>query len=160
MKICLECAHGGHLDEMLSIIDAFKGHDIFFVTIKAETTKDLGQMAKVYYIRNLRNLAGLTKIAQIIIITLYLILLILPCIRILLKEKPQVIVSTGGGSTIPLCYFGKLLGAKIIYIESMTRVNQPSGTGKLIHPIADLFLVQWESMLRFYRKAKYWGKVI
>ena len=91
---------------------------------------------------------------------LYMIKLFYSCLRILIKEKPHVIISTGGGSTIPLCYWGKLLGAKIIYIESMARINHPSGTGRIIYPISDLFLVQWKSMLKFYRKAMYKGQVI
>jgi UDP-N-acetylglucosamine:LPS N-acetylglucosamine transferase len=158
MKICLECAEGGHLDEMLSIVDAFEGHDIFFVTTRAETTEDLWEVAKVYYVREQYNIKH--RVFIIPIELFYMVKLLFSCSKILLKEKPQVIVSTSGGSTIPLSYLGKLLGVKIIYIESMARINQPSGTGKLMHPIADLFLVQWESMLKFYRKAKYWGRVI
>ena len=158
MRICLECAEGGHLDEMLSVIDAFEGHDVFFVTTRAETTEDLWKIAKVYYAREQYNVKH--RVFIIPIELFYMVKLLFSCSKILLKEKPQVIVSTSGGSTIPLCYLGKFFGVKIIYIESMARINQPSGTGRIIHPIADLFLVQWESMLKFYRKAKYWGRVI
>ncbi|MCZ7393667.1 MAG: PssD/Cps14F family polysaccharide biosynthesis glycosyltransferase [Candidatus Methanoperedens sp.] len=158
MKICLECAEGGHLDEMLSIIEAFGGHEIFFVTTFAETTRDLKEIAGVYYVREQYNVKH--RVFIIPIELFYMIKLMFSCLRILLTEKPQVIVSTGGGSTIPLCYLGKLFGAKIIYIESIARVNQPSGTGRIIYPIADLFLVQWKSMLRFYRKAMYKGRVV
>jgi len=158
MKICLECAEGGHLDEMLSIIDAFEGHDIFFVTTKAPTTEGLDKKYKVYYIR--RQYSTKQKWAIYLRELLLLPQLIVHSLTILLKERPRVIVSTGGGATLPLCYLGKLLMVKIIYIESLARINQPSGTGRLIHPIADLFLVQWESMLKFYKKAKYWGKVV
>jgi beta-1,4-N-acetylglucosaminyltransferase len=158
MKICLECAEGGHLDEMLSIIDAFEGNNIFFVTTKAKTTEDLWKIANVYYVRDQYNVKHHFSIY--IIELLYMIQLLYSCLRILIREKPQVIISTGGGSTIPLCYWGKLLGAKIIYIESMARINHPSGTGRIIYPIADLFLVQWKSMLKFYRKAMYKGRVI
>jgi UDP-N-acetylglucosamine:LPS N-acetylglucosamine transferase len=143
---------------MLSLIAAFKGHDIFFVTTKAPTTEGLDQKYKVYYVRRQYNT---NQRWNIYLRELFLMFRLLEVsLIILIKERPKVIVSTSGGSTIPLCYFGKLFGVKIIYIESMARINQPSGTGKLIHPIADLFLVQWESMLKFYRKAKYWGRVI
>jgi UDP-N-acetylglucosamine:LPS N-acetylglucosamine transferase len=158
MKICLECAEGGHLDEMLSIIDSFEGNTIFFVTTRAKTTEDLSKIANVYYVREQYNVKHL--FSMYIIELLYMIQLFYSCLRILIKEKPRVIISTGGGSTIPLCYWGKLLGAKIIYIESMARINHPSGTGRIIYPIADLFLVQWKSMLKFYRKAMYKGRVV
>ena len=158
MKICLECAEGGHLDEMLSILDAFKGHDMFFITTKAPTTEGLDQKYKVYYVREQYDTKQKWAIylRELILMSKLLIVSFI----ILVKERPKAIVSTSGGSTIPLCYLGKLFGVKIIYIESMARIDKPSGTGKLIHPIADLFLVQWESMLKHYKKAKYWGKVI
>jgi UDP-N-acetylglucosamine:LPS N-acetylglucosamine transferase len=163
MKICLECADGGHLDEMLSILDAFDEHAVFFVTFNTMTTKELPKVAKTLYIKNFKGAIDpvkLPKPAFWLYTILYLVRRVIPCFIILRKERPDVIISTGGGVTIPLCYLGKLLGVKIIYIESMARINQPSGTGRFIHPIADLFLVQWESMLKFYRKAKYWGRVI
>ena len=160
MKICLECGIGGHLNEMLNIIDAFEGHDIFFVTYRGETTKDLGDTAKTYYLRNGPKLTNIFLIDMLILV-LYSIRIILPFVKILFKEKPRVIVTTGGDATVPICYISKLFGVKIMYIESLARVSTPSGIGKLVHPIADLFLVQWESLLKKYgKKAKYWGKVI
>lgn len=158
MKICLECAEGGHLNEMLNIIEAFNGHEIFFVTTKAPTTIELNKNYKVYYVRRQYNIKN--KWAIYVREVLLLPKLFIWSIAIILKERPKLIISTGGGCTLPLCYLGKLLGVKIVYIESLARIHQPSGTGRLIHPIADLFLVQWESMLKFYKKAKYWGKVI
>ena len=161
MKICLTCAAGGHLDQLISIMDAFKEHDIFFVTVKSETTEELKKIAKTYYTKDVSNSI---KIARIHLYTftlaLYYLQLILPCIKILLKEKPDVIVGNGGSATLWLSYLGKLMGAKIVYIESLARVRDLSGTGKLIYPIADLFVVQWESLMEKYSKAKYWGKVI
>jgi len=163
MKICLECADGGHLDEMLSILDAFDEHEVFFVTFNTMTTRELPKVAKTIYIKNFKGAIDpvkLSKPAFWLYTILYLVRMVIPCFMILKKEQPDVIISTGGGVTIPLCCWGKLLGVKTIYIESMARINQPSRTGRILHPIADLFLVQWESMLKFYRKAKYWGRVI
>ena len=79
-------------------------------------------------------------------------------IGILIREKPDVLVSNGGLLPIPFSYIGKLFGSNIIYIESAARVTTASGAGKLVYPIADLFLVQWKSLLKQYgRKAKYKG---
>lgn len=75
----------------------------------------------------------------------------------LLKDRPQAIVSTGGGMSIATCLLGKLLGAKLIYIESGARVRSPSKTGKLLYRYADLFIVQWEPMLEVFPKAVYGG---
>lgn len=158
MKICLECAEGGHLDEMLNIMEAFEGNDIFFITTKAPSTEGLSDNFKVYYTR--RQYETRTKLAIYIREMLLIIKLAINVFYILFKEKPKLIVSTGGGSTIPLIYWGKIFGIKIMYIESLARVNSPSLTGRIVYPVTDIFLVQWESMLHFYKKAKFWGKAL
>ena len=56
-----------------------------------------------------------------------------------------------------MCYIGKLFGSKIIFIETYANMNSKTLSGKLVYPIAHLFLVQWESMTKLYPKAKYIG---
>jgi UDP-N-acetylglucosamine:LPS N-acetylglucosamine transferase len=149
MKICL-VGSGGHLTQILQLMDAFEGYETFFVTYNSETTKNLKNtyLIKHYGERNIH-------------LFLMMINITLKAFSILIKEKPDVIVSTGAEIAIPICYIGKFMGKKIIYIESLSRIRTRSGTGKIIYPIADLFLVQWQSLLKRYgKKAQYWGKVI
>jgi len=150
MKICLACTHGGHFVEMMCMLDTFKKHDYFFVTYKSEATSNL---ENAYFLK-FEDKGLKAKIM--------LIKTLLKAFKIIIKEKPEVIISTGGGEiAVPFCYIGKALGAKVIFIETLARITTPSGGGKIVYPIADLFLVQWESLLRKYgTKAKYWGKVI
>lgn len=149
-KICLACTHGGHLGQMMRLLDAFESHDYFFVTYKSETSKNLKNAYLIPY------KYGIIYTRIIWLLTIFIALFIL------IKERPKIIVSTGGGDiAIPFCYMAKLLNIKIIYIESIARINTVSLGAKLIYPIADLFLVQWESLLKYYgNKAKYWGRVI
>ena len=76
-----------------------------------------------------------------------------------MKEKPDVVITTGALVAFPICLIAKIFGKHIIYIESFARVNSRSLTGRLLYPISDLFLVQWEEMLKFYPKAKYVGGI-
>jgi UDP-N-acetylglucosamine:LPS N-acetylglucosamine transferase len=81
--------------------------------------------------------------------------------KILIIEKPKVVISTGAEIAIPVFYMAKLLKIKTIFIESWCRVFEPSTTGKSIYPIADIFFVQWKQLLKKYgKKAKYEGAVI
>ena len=150
MKIALVCSHGGHLTELLCIIDAFEGHNIFFVTYDSEMTKNL----KNSYLLNWYGWNFKGKLNEIITI--------FQAFKILMKEKPDVIVSDGGGEiAVPFCYVGKILGAKIIFIESLAKITTPTAAGKLFYPIADLFLVQWKMLLnKFGKNAKYWGTIL
>jgi len=145
MKICLACSAGGHLTEIRQIMGAFAGHKSFFVTFMREDSKELKE---AYYIEDpKRNPFSLFKN-------------VFQSFSILRHERPDIIVSTGAGVAVPLCYLAKLMGKKVIFIESFCRVKEPSFSGKLVYPIADLFLVQWAQMLSKYgKKAKYWGAV-
>lgn len=79
-------------------------------------------------------------------------------LKIIKKNKIDVIISAGPGISIPFFYAGKLLGKKLIFIESWSRVTTKSSSGKLIYPIADLFFVQWKENLKNYPKALYKGR--
>ena len=79
--------------------------------------------------------------------------------QILRCEKPDLIISTGAAVAVPFFYLGKVMGAKLIYIEVFDRIDAPTLTGKLVYPITDRFIVQWEEMLRIYPKAICLGSI-
>ena len=79
--------------------------------------------------------------------------------KILREQRPDTVITTGALIAFPFCLLGKMMGAKIVYIESFARVHSRSLTGRLVYPFADLFLVQWESMLQLYPKAKFVGGI-
>lgn len=157
MRICLTCPPGGHLDELMSIMDAFKGHDLFIVTRHARTSGKLKGIQRIYYVKNLPK----PSLLGIYISSLfYCVYILLPCIKILFDERPDVIMGCGGEENLIMSYLGKIMGVRVIYIESLARVNDLSISGKFILNIADLFLVQWRGLAHRYKNAQYWGKVI
>lgn len=144
MKIALICSHGGHLTEMLYLIEAFEDHDIFFITYDNPRTKNLNY--KKYLFPNFgENYFEFIKNSYRII-------------TVLIQENPDIIVSNGSEIAIPFFIVGKLLKKKTIFIECYTRLDMPTFTGKIVFPITDLFLVLWPEMLNNYgRKAQYLG---
>lgn len=79
--------------------------------------------------------------------------------NILRREKPDVVLSTGAMIAFPALLLGKLMGKKIIFIECMFNVDEPTLTGKLAYRFADLFIVQWEEILQIYPNAVMGGRV-
>ena len=79
--------------------------------------------------------------------------------KVLKKEKPDLIISSGAAVAVPFFYLGKLFGAKLIYIEVFDRIDKPTMTGKLVYPITDKFIVQWEEMKKVYPKAINFGSI-
>ena len=146
-KIGLICSAGGHYTEMLQLWGAFEGYPKFLLTYREVTTKD---QKGAYYVENIFRgpLAFIKGVVK--------------TFMILLKERPTVLFSTGSEIAVPPFYFGKFLfGAKLIYLESCAQIFRPSMTGKWVYPISDLFLVQWEPLLKKYGpKAKYVGGLV
>ena len=131
---------------MLQLQEAFEGHETFFISYDSRRTRDL---ERKYLLRNIGKNPLLMAYA------------LFPVFRILRKEKPKLIISTGAEIAIPAFYLAKLFRIKTIFIESWTRVLQPTGTGRIVYPVADVFLVQWERLLTKYgKKAKYEGAII
>jgi len=147
MKIALVCSQGGHLTEMLFLMDAFDGHDIFFVTYTNNRTKKLKY--KKYLIEEIGT--NIWKMLKAFFQTF----------KILKKEKPNLIISTGPEIAIPATILARFMKIKTIYIESWCRVKTKSGTGKLLYYLSNYFLVQWPGLLKKYgKKARYEGAVI
>lgn len=149
MKVCLVTSSGGHLTETLQLLDTFVEDEIFFVTWTGAREADVRAIAPAYFIEPfgtnpLRLLRSLPLV-----------------LRILLREKPDVIVSLGAEIALPFFYLGKFLAIKTVFIESWCRIDGLSKTGRLVYPVADAFYVQWPQLLKVCgRKARYEGAVI
>lgn len=146
-KIGLICSPGGHLVEVLQLLEAFEGFPFFILTYNEKATMDQNN---IYHIMNFAKNPFL------------LIKGVLKILHVFLKERPKVLFSTGAEIAIPSFYIGKFLfRAKLIYLECCAQVYTPSLTGKLVYPITDLFLIQWEPLLKRYGpKARYVGRLI
>ena len=116
-------------------------HNKYFVTFWADSLKEFTRKHKVYCITHPRhNPFRLLKNC-------------VEALLLLLKEKPDLIISTGADVAVSTCIFGKLMRIKMIYIESGGYVTTPSISGRLVYPFADLFIVQWEEALKNFPKA-------
>ena len=150
MKICFVASSGGHWEELMCLKRIALENESFYVTEEGGQASD-SNLENLYLVPQMNrkeenfllHLGGLFRQAT----------------RILKKENPKVIITTGALIAYPFCLIQKLRGGKVIYIESFARVNDASLTGKLVYPFADLFLVQWETMLEVYPKAKYVGGI-
>lgn len=160
MKIGISCGSGGHLSQILELMDAFDEHDTFFVIVKSQVTEgiNLNNVRFIIHPPKPKKLFGISL--HKLQLTLYYIRLSIPCLRIILVDKPDVLVGHGGEATLILFYFAKIFRTNLIFIETVERVNELSGTGKLVYPITDLFIVQWETLKNKYENSVYWGRII
>ena len=148
IKVCLVGSSGGHLTHLYMLKSFWQDKDRFWVTFDKEDALSLLKEEKMYTCyyptnRNLKNLIKNTFLA----------------IKVLSKEKPDLIISSGAAVAVPFFYIGKLLGAKLIYIEVFDRIDKPTMTGKMVYPIVDRFIVQWEEQKKVYPKAINLGSI-
>ncbi|MFR1757266.1 MAG: polysaccharide biosynthesis protein, partial [Thomasclavelia spiroformis] len=80
-------------------------------------------------------------------------------LKILPKEKPDLIISSGAAAAVPFFWLGKMFGAKTIYIEVFDRIDAPTIAGKICYPVTDKFIVEWEEMKEVYPKAINLGSI-
>ncbi len=153
-KILFISSTGGHLEELLQLKPLFKKYDYNIITEKDESNISL----KEEYGNKLYFLPYGTRAKLFSYIFKYLYLCI-KTVYLYCKIRPKIIITTGTHTAGPMCILGKIFGSKIIYIETMANINKKTATGRLIYPIADLFIVQWEEMLKLYPKAVYGGVI-
>ena len=151
-KVLFISSTGGHFNELMQLKPMFEKYDYHIITDK--TNKDLVQQyeKKIYFL----PYGTRSKIFSYIIKYFYLCM---KTVFLYFKLRPKYIVTTGTHTAGPMCYLGKLFGSKIIYIETFANSNTKTVTGRLIYPIADLFIVQWKEMLKLYPKAVYGGSI-
>ena len=144
---------GGHLNELLMLKDMFNKYDYEIITEKDPTNmglKDKFGKKKVKYLIYATQKNKLT----------YAIKLLANCFVSLyyfIRFRPKFIISTGAHTTGPMCCIGKIFGSKIIFIETFANSKSKTMTGRIVYKFADLFIVQWESMLELYPNAVYGG---
>lgn len=148
LKVCLVGSSGGHLTHLYMLKPFWNCKNRFWVTFYKEDAVNLLEGEKFYPCyyptnRNIKNLIRNTIVAW----------------KILRKEKPDLIISSGAAVAVPFFYLGKLFGAKLVYIEVFDRINKPTMTGKMVYPIADMFIVQWEEQKQVYKKAINLGSI-
>ncbi|MBQ7140969.1 MAG: polysaccharide biosynthesis protein [Bacilli bacterium] len=151
-RILFISSTGGHLSEMLQLKPMFKKYDYHIITEKTKSTIGL----KDKYKNKVNYLVYGTKHYMFPYIFIF-IYNIFKSLFLYIKIRPKVIITTGTHTAVPMCYIGKLFGSKIIFIETFANSETKTLSGKLVYPIANLFIVQWKSMLKLYPKAIYGG---
>jgi len=143
------CSSGGHLAQLVALKPWWSAQRTRWVTFPTPDATcllvDEDVVAAAYpTTRNLPNLLRNTLLAA----------------RMLLRERPDVIVSSGAAVAVPFFVFGKLLGIPTVYLEVFDRLDTPTLTGRLCQPFTDRMLVQWDEQEQLYRNATVVGPVL
>lgn len=161
------CSEGGHFAQMMALNQLFGQYHSVLVTDNYRANKEMPALQNIEEIAFVGGIADSRKEnaknshndSRLTYLKGYL-KLFGQCFKVLNKYKPRVIVSTGSNVAVPLFWFGKFFGSKLIFIETRAHVYNKSLTGKLVGGISDVVIVQWKEMLDVYKKAEYYGVLV
>jgi len=149
-RVCLVASSGGHLAQLMPLEPWWSSWHRTWVTFETQdavsSLRDENDVVWAYHptTRNLGNLARNFVVA----------------IRVLLRTRPDLVVSTGAGVAVPFFVVAKLLGIPTVYIEVYDRLETPTMTARLCRPITSLFCVQWDEQRSLYRGAHVIGTLL
>lgn len=149
LRICLAASAGGHISQLLKLSQCWADHNTFCVTTTRVVEEQVRKYGNVYVVGECNHQHPLLVLATL-----------MRCLKVIAGEKPDVVISTGAAAGCIMCFIGKLLGAKVVWIDSITNVHRISLSGRLVRPIADLFLVQWPHLTQQYKKVEFAGTLI
>jgi len=148
IEVLLVSSPGGHLHQLLALRDTWATFSHAWVTLDHSDARSLLDGQKVHYAhgptdRNLGNLLRNLFLAW----------------RLLRTLRPAVMLTTGAALAVPFAWVGRLRRVPIAYIESFTRIDEPSLTYRLVAPVADRMYVQWPELAEALPDARYLGNV-
>jgi len=148
-SVCLVASAGGHLNQLLSVSEIWKDREYFFVTSLEVSAQNLKKQAKTYIVGECNREHPIQTLG-----------VLFRCLAIIIKERPRVVLSTGAAPGFLMCFWGKLFGAKVIWLDSIANTRKLSMSGRMIRPFADLILSQWPEVAAKYPNVEYVGEVI
>jgi UDP-N-acetylglucosamine transferase subunit ALG13 len=142
-KICLVTPPGGHLNEILFLSSLFQDHPHFYIlnTSIIEPVEMQGRVRVISFSH--RDWRFLINIKE--------------AFNILRKEKPKVILTSGGGFSVAFALAGKVVGIPTVYVETCAKVDVPTMTGRAMRHLTRDFFYQWPQVAKHFPKGKYVG---
>jgi beta-1,4-N-acetylglucosaminyltransferase len=146
--VLLVCSSGGHLLQLHSLRDAWDGMSRVWVSFDKTDVRSLLEGERVVFAfgptnRNLKNFLRNIALA----------------LRVVLRVRPKALVTTGAGVAVPFAWIAYLCRAKVVYVESLTRIEDVSLSCKLIRPVASRVYVQWPETTNVVRGSRFVGNV-
>lgn len=149
LKLCFAASAGGHLTQLLKVVPGFKDYNIICVTTSKLVAKKLNTYGRTYIVSECNRQHPFRSFQSLF-----------QAIKIIFKERPDVVISTGAEPAFLICITAKLFGGSIVWIDSVANVQRLSLSGKIIKPFADLFLTQWPDLADASQKIEYAGALL
>ena len=156
MKLLVVLGEGGHSKEMLLLVEQLgPDHDYSYLLVQGDdlSAGKITRAGPVYWARRPRD-----KVHNLVVDLFRTLQSTWHSWRALRAVQPDAVLSCGPSVGVPICLLARLLGVKVIYVETGSRVTALSLSGKIVYRFADLFVVQWPQLVEKYPKAVFGGR--
>jgi beta-1,4-N-acetylglucosaminyltransferase len=146
--LLLVCSSGGHLLQLFSLAGAWEDRPRLWITFDKSDARVLLAGERVEHAfgptnRSIKNLLRNLRLA----------------VTVLRRERPAAILTTGAGVAVPFAWIGRMLGVSVFYVESVTRIEEMSLSGRLIRPVAEQVFVQWPELAATSPRLRFAGNL-
>jgi beta-1,4-N-acetylglucosaminyltransferase len=148
VELLLVCSSGGHLLQLASLSAAWSGFDRAWISFDKSDVRSLLADERVFFAHGPTNRSVKNLFLNLILAW-----------RIVGRLRPRVVLTTGAGVAVPFAWIARVRGARVVYVESLTRIHKPSLSCRLLAPIADRIYAQWPELSRTFPKARYVGGI-
>ncbi len=151
--LLLVCSAGGHLLQLLALRDVWGDRARVWVTFDKSDTRSLLVEERVVHA------AGPTNRSFGLVAARNHLRNVLLAWRVTREFRPRIVLTTGAGLAVPFAWIGRARGARVVFVESFSRVERPSLGLRIVAPIANRVYVQWPQLGVRLRRARYLGNV-
>lgn len=152
LRICLAASGGGHVRQLLDLEPVWSQHDYFFVTENTALGASLADRHRTYFVPHVAF--GQARLGAPFQMLAGAVSSFFGSARIIFRERPDVIISTGAGAVFFALAWARLLGAKVVVVDSFARFDRPSMFARIAAPIAHHMVVQSRALSSHFPKAK------
>lgn len=151
LKVCVGASAGGHMTELLGLLKTAGSWPVqpsVYVTTREIWAKKLREHGPTYIVGECDRDKPFG-----------MLMTVFKSVYFIVKERPDVIITTGSLPIAIVCIVSKLIRTKVLWIDSLAQIDELSMSGKLMLKFADVVLVQWPGVADKYPKAEYTGEL-
>lgn len=153
-SLLLVCSAGGHLLQLVALRQVWEDLPRIWVTFDKSDSRSLLADEEVVHAYGPTNRNFGADALRNLVRNLFL------AWKVVRRTRPAVMLTTGAAVAVPFAWVAKAHGARVVYVESLTRVDGPSLSSRLIAPVADRTYVQWPELAERMPGARYAGRVV
>jgi UDP-N-acetylglucosamine:LPS N-acetylglucosamine transferase len=150
LKVMAAASAGGHLMQLLKMKEAWDGCECVYVSTLDVVRKKLCKMSGRVYITGECNREHPLRMMGVLFKTFWIVL----------KERPDVVISTGAAPGLLICFWAKIFASKIVWVDSIANSERFSMSGRIVRKFAHVFITQWKELADESKGVVYKGELI